>query len=97
MPAHARLADAPKTFLASRPWPRTAPAGRDAVSDATAFLAGSGEAARLILGRDWSVHPLGHPGTWPQALKTALSLVLNSPESMILAWGPDLHVFINDT
>ncbi|MEJ8629881.1 hypothetical protein P0F65_08780 [Sphingomonas sp. I4] len=27
----------------------------------------------------------------------ALSLVLNSPESMILAWGPDLHFFFNET
>ena len=30
-------------------------------------------------------------------MKAALSLVLNSPESMILAWGPDLHFFFNDT
>ncbi|MCJ2078218.1 PAS domain-containing protein [Methylobacterium sp. E-016] len=67
------------------------------MSDATAFLAGGGEAARLIRGRDWSAHPLGSPETWPQSLKTALSLVLNSPESMILAWGPDLHFFFNDT
>jgi len=62
-----------------------------------AFLAGGGEAARLIRERDWSGHPFGPPGTWPPAFKTALALVLNSPESMILAWGPDLHFFFNDT
>ncbi|KQP77504.1 PAS domain-containing sensor histidine kinase [Methylobacterium sp. Leaf117] len=67
------------------------------MSDATAFLAGGGEAARLIRARDWSAHSLGQPETWPQAFKTALSLVLNSPESMILAWGPGLHFFFNDT
>lgn len=61
------------------------------------FLAGGGEAARMIAERDWSGHPLGSPETWPESLRTALSLVLNSPESMILAWGPELHFFFNDT
>jgi hypothetical protein len=35
------------------------------------------------------------PETWPDSLRTAVSLILNSPESMILAWGPDLHFFFN--
>ncbi|WP_132250449.1 PAS domain-containing protein [Methylobacterium segetis] len=60
------------------------------------FLDGGGEAARLIRARDWSDHPLGSPECWSGELKVALSLVLNSPESMILAWGPELH-FFNDT
>ena len=60
------------------------------------FLAGGGEAAQLILDRDWSTHPLGPPAGWPDALKSALSIVLNSPESMILAWGRDeLSFFFN--
>ncbi|WP_428968803.1 ATP-binding protein [Sphingomonas sp. Xoc002] len=38
------------------------------------------------------------PETWPEGLKVALSLLLNSPESMILAWGrDDLTFFFNDT
>ena len=61
------------------------------------FLDGGGEAAKLIRARDWSDHPLGPPEGWSAELKTSLSLVLNSPESMILAWGPDLHFFFNDT
>ncbi|WP_242153217.1 PAS domain-containing sensor histidine kinase [Sphingomonas sp. BAUL-RG-20F-R05-02] len=61
------------------------------------FLAGGGEATRLILGRDWSTHPLGPPEGWPDILKTMLSTVLNSPESMILAWGrEDLTFFFNE-
>ena len=60
------------------------------------FLDGGGEVAGRIRARDWSGHPLGPPETWPEALRTALSLILNSPESMILAWGPDLHFFHND-
>ncbi|NTS64693.1 PAS domain S-box protein [Sphingomonas sp. HHU CXW] len=62
------------------------------------FLDGGGAATALILARDWSEHPLGPPAGWPTALKTALSLVLNSPESMILCWGEhDLIFFFNET
>nr|WP_207625319.1 MULTISPECIES: PAS domain S-box protein [unclassified Methylobacterium] len=67
------------------------------MTDFPPFLAGGGEAARMIAERDWTDHPLGPPQTWPESLRTALSLILNSPESMILAWGPDLHFFFNDT
>ncbi|MBE7183096.1 MAG: PAS domain-containing protein [Methylobacterium mesophilicum] len=66
--------------------------------DPLAFLAGGGEASRMIRERDWTGHPLGHPETWPDSLRAALSLILNSPESMILAWGqPDLYFFFNET
>ncbi|RZM35737.1 MAG: response regulator [Sphingomonas sp.] len=62
------------------------------------FLAGGGAATRLILARDWSDHPLGQPADWPDILKSNLSLILNSPESMILAWGKDtLSFFFNET
>jgi len=61
------------------------------------FLAGGGHAAERILARDWSGHPMGPPDRWPDAFVSALTLVLNSPESMILCWGADLHFFFNDT
>ena len=67
------------------------------MSDPLAFLAGGGRAAEMIRARDWTGHPLGGPETWPDSLRTAVSLILNSPESMILAWGPDLHFFFNET
>ena len=51
----------------------------------------------MIRDRDWTGHPLGPPESWSPELRTALSLVLNSPESMILAWGPDLTFFFNET
>ena len=67
-------------------------------TDAPPFLAGGGEASRLILARDWSQHPLGEPDGWPAELKATLGLVLNSPESMILAWGrEELFFFFNET
>ncbi|WP_182084467.1 PAS domain-containing sensor histidine kinase [Aureimonas sp. ME7] len=51
----------------------------------------------MIRERDWSNHPLGRPETWSPELCAALSLVLNSPESMILSWGPELSFFFNET
>ncbi len=62
------------------------------------FLAGGGAATDLILARDWTQHPLGPPEHWPEALKAALSLILNSPESMILCWEKEpLFFFFNET
>ncbi len=60
------------------------------------FLNGGGRAAEMVRARDWSDHPLGPPAGWPDALCSALSLVVNSPESMILCWGPELWFFFND-
>lgn len=60
------------------------------------FLAGGGEATRRILQRDWSNDSLGPPEGWSDILKSNLSILLNSPESMILAWGDDLTFFFND-
>ncbi|KQT52286.1 MULTISPECIES: PAS domain-containing sensor histidine kinase [unclassified Aureimonas] len=67
------------------------------MSTSHAFLAGGGAASRMILERDWTDHPLGPISGWPGELRSALSLILNSPESMILAWGPDLSFFFNET
>lgn len=67
------------------------------MTDPLAFLAGGGEASRIIRERDWTGHSLGPPEGWPAELRASLSLVLNSPESMILAWGPDLTFFFNQT
>lgn len=70
----------------------------DSLPSGLRFLEGGGAATALILARDWHDHPLGTPETWPVTLKTALSLVLNSPESMILCWGREpLWFFFNET
>ncbi|MEN3237717.1 hypothetical protein PUR29_29925 [Methylobacterium ajmalii] len=63
------------------------------MGDDLAFLAGGGVAACMIRERDWSGHPLGSPRTWPKELRTALSLVLNSPElSNGIGTGPLIGV-----
>lgn len=33
---------------------------------------------------------------WPASLRSALSMMLNSPESLYLVWGPELTFFFND-
>ncbi|WP_341964613.1 response regulator [Pseudomonas sp. RC10] len=45
---------------------------------------------------DWAATPLGSTEQWPAALKIHLNLILNSPESMYLLWGPELLFFHND-
>jgi PAS domain S-box-containing protein len=45
---------------------------------------------------DWSSTPLGHPGRWPQSLRTLVGLLLSSGQPMFLAWGPDRTWLYND-
>jgi hypothetical protein len=60
------------------------------------FLAGGGEMAERIRGYDWSASPLGPPEAWPQALKTAVGIVLSTKFPMFVAWGPELRLLYND-
>jgi len=61
------------------------------------FPATNGDVAAAIRAHDWSAFPLGSPQAWPTALRLAIELILASPESMFLAWGPELLFFHNDT
>ena len=45
---------------------------------------------------DWSTSPIGHPDTWPQALRTAVGIILHSKHVMFVAWGPELVFLYND-
>ncbi|WP_116895513.1 response regulator [Pseudomonas syringae] len=62
----------------------------------TGFPTANGKAAGIIRSRDWSQTPLGPIEHWPVSLKNTLNLILNSPESMYLLWGPELVFFHND-
>ncbi|POR65188.1 response regulator [Pseudomonas syringae] len=62
----------------------------------TGFPTANGKAAGIIRSRDWSQTSLGPIKHWPVSLKNTLNLILNSPESMYLLWGPDLVFFHND-
>ena len=50
----------------------------------------------LMRAHDWSTSPLGPPSGWPQSLRTAVSLVVNSGHPMFIAWGPELGFIYND-
>ncbi len=45
---------------------------------------------------DWSASPLGKPDTWPQSLRTALRILLNTNHPMFIWWGEELIQFYND-
>ncbi|WP_322403074.1 hybrid sensor histidine kinase/response regulator [Massilia luteola] len=61
------------------------------------FLSGGGEVGAMMRAHDWSGSPLGHPRTWPQALRTVVGLMLNSKFPMFVAWGPELGFLYNDS
>lgn len=63
---------------------------------ASGYLSGGGETGTLVRSMDWSASPLGHPTDWPQSLRTAVGLMLNSKFPMFLAWGPELGFIYND-
>lgn len=60
------------------------------------FLAGGGELGRLIRAHAWESTPLGSPSTWPQSLRSALSICLHSTFPTAIYWGPELRLLYND-
>ncbi len=60
------------------------------------FLAGGGEMGALMRAYDWTGTPLGAPPTWPQGLRTAIRILLNTFHPMFIWWGDDLIQFYND-
>lgn len=64
--------------------------------DPMSFLAGEGEMAQRIRNFPWKDHPFGAPETWPQSLRSALGICLNSAFPTAIYWGPDLRLLYND-
>ena len=60
------------------------------------FMAGGGEMGALMRAHDWTATPLGSPDSWPQPLRLARRLLLNTGHPMYVWWGPDLLCFYND-
>jgi len=55
-----------------------------------------GEMARLIESFDWTHSILGPIALWPQSLKTALKIILQSRFLAVIYWGPELIYLYND-
>jgi PAS domain S-box-containing protein len=70
--------------------------GADASGGNADFLSGGGEMAELIRGADWSQSPLGPIETWPQSLRTTVSLGLASNFPINIIWGPGHNQIYND-
>jgi signal transduction histidine kinase/ActR/RegA family two-component response regulator len=60
------------------------------------FLAGGGEMGERTRLLDWSTTPLGSPETWPQSLRSTVSMLLPSRAQIIMFWGRDFTVLYND-
>jgi len=65
-------------------------------NDDLSWLSGGGDMGTLIRTMDWSSTPLGPPQTWPQSLRTSVSLCLSSTFPILIAWGPDDIQIYND-
>lgn len=60
------------------------------------FLSGGGEMGELIRAKDWTKTPLGDPKNWPPALGTMVSVMLDNPFGMYIAWGKEYTQIYND-
>lgn len=61
------------------------------------FLSGGGEMGKLIRTMDWSKTALGPISSWPQSLRTSVSLCLSSTFPILIAWGPETIQIYNDS
>ncbi|NJL22386.1 MAG: hypothetical protein HC895_18755 [Leptolyngbyaceae cyanobacterium SM1_3_5] len=60
------------------------------------LFAGESEMKALVRSFDWTATPLGAIESWPQSLRTAASICLNSRFPMVLWWGEELRLIYND-
>src|SRR5688500_18816852 len=60
------------------------------------FLQGGGEIGSLMRATVWSRTLLGSIEGWPQSLRTAVSILINSRYPMFVFWGPSLIQLYND-
>ena len=60
------------------------------------FLSGGGKMGELIRSKDWSKTALGSPDTWPQSLRTTISLCIASNFPIAIVWGPKRVQIYND-
>ena len=63
---------------------------------AAAWLTGGGEMGERIRAHDWARTSLGPVDTWPQSLRSAVSILLPSKAQIALFWGEDLVTLYND-
>ncbi|BAZ16353.1 putative sensor protein [Calothrix sp. NIES-4071] len=60
------------------------------------FLSGGGEMGKLMRSFDWAKTPLGSVESFPQSLRSAISILLPSKAQIALFWGSEFIKFYND-
>ncbi len=65
-------------------------------TEAEKIFAGGGEMGALMRSHNWSQTPLGAVESWPQSLRTIVSVLLNSRYPMFVWWGSELAALYND-
>ncbi|MBB6107792.1 PAS domain S-box-containing protein [Mucilaginibacter lappiensis] len=60
------------------------------------FLSNGGRMGEQIRAKDWSSTSLGAPGTWPEALKQTVSMMLSTAFPVLICWGQEYLQFYND-
>jgi PAS domain S-box-containing protein len=69
---------------------------QDQGSPSLHFLPESSEISALLRAFDWEQTTLGPLPMWPQSLKTAVTIVLNSTVPIVMLWGADGIMIYND-
>ncbi|EDM36510.1 two-component sensor histidine kinase [Pedobacter sp. BAL39] len=60
------------------------------------FLQGGGQLGALMLNTDWSTTTVGSPDCWPESLRSAVAISLNSGFPIAIYWGYDFTLLYND-
>ena len=61
------------------------------------FPRDGGDTGRAIAAFDWASTELGPMESWPEALRSTVNLMLDSPFAICIAWGPSLTFLHNDS
>src|SRR6478735_8570373 len=60
------------------------------------FLQGGGAMGALVRQKDWAQAPFGPVESWPQSLRSAVSICLGSGFPIAIYWGPELALLYNE-
>ena len=64
--------------------------------NSSVWLVGGSEMGELVRTKEWSKTPLGRLISWPQSLRSAISICLGSRFPIVIYWGAQLVVLYND-
>ncbi|WP_374949180.1 ATP-binding protein [Mucilaginibacter sp.] len=60
------------------------------------YLKGGGDCGKLIREHNWENTTVGHLSTWPETLRSAVSICINSGFPIAVYWGEDFSIIYND-